>query len=172
MSLVSMDVDDLLEPGERVIWLGRPTGRHGMMGCEAIAAFAIVGLLILPALGMAWAQWDPGSHSASPLPWWRLDEVLTALGPTGGLFGFIGAIALGLLFVPMALARNALYAVTDRRVIIAASRWSVDDLPRAAVRESRIVDRSLEIVTTDGRRFRFDEIDDPEAARDALFGEV
>jgi hypothetical protein len=163
-----MDVDDILEPGERVIWRGRPRGWLGMTGCEVVVILAILcilGLLLLPPLAMACEQ---GARPSSSFPWWRVDEVLVALGPVGALIAILAATMVLLLAIPMVLVGEIAYAVTDRRVLVAPSRWGFQGLPRSAVWRARVRGRSLEIEATNGRKLRFDAIDDPEAARDAL----
>jgi hypothetical protein len=177
-----MDVDDVLEPGERVIWRGRPCGwglALGIRPAEGVVILAIIafltvalGVFLYPAAQMAtWETAHPRPGRGSQPAWWdAASEAAFALGPVPGLiFTFATLWLPALIVVPLLIRALTVYAVTDRRAILIRGR-AVESLRREHVLRSRPRGRSLEIDGTDGRKLRFEGIDDPEPARDALFG--
>jgi hypothetical protein len=170
-----MDVDDVLEPGERVIWRGRPLGMPLRRPIEmsaleyvvVVAILAVLATLLYPAFAMAATA--PPRPGPSAFPWFdAVDQAMCSAGPLVALLIMVALASIPLLLLGMVLWRRVAYAITDRRVIVLGLGPHLLVL-RSEVLRARVRDRSLEIDATYGRAIRFEEIEDPEAARDALW---
>ena len=100
----------VLEPGERVTWLGQPPPYvYILRGLPAIAYGCTWSIL-----GAFWYRGAGGIGKFSAFEgWWRLVPLLSLPFILAGFSFFISPIRLG------ALARRTWYVVTDRRVFIA-----------------------------------------------------
>jgi hypothetical protein len=112
---VPAELELLLEPGEAVLWHGRPHYPH--FRSEAWAAF-VFGLIALTAASGAWLICSAVVRDIVANARYELVAALPiALIPAGGF----SLVAVECLSAPWACRRRlarALYAVTDRRVIV------------------------------------------------------
>jgi hypothetical protein len=170
-----MSLDALLQPGERVLWRGRPRGfLPGLKIPGCVAAAITAGPLGCYFWGAFLVAWDEqrkyeSFHPAAPVQQFELPfPVLFNYGPLAATIPLIVCpLLVVLLLVHVLVAARIERAITDRRAIFAAP-WLVRSLPRAEIWRARVVGRALEIEATNGRSLRFRGIDDPEAALSAL----
>jgi hypothetical protein len=100
-----MDWTTLLQPGERLVWEGRPAPRCYTMRNWRHALFGVI--LLVPTLYWQAVALQLGAVYRLPLvPWIPLPFLLAAL-----------YLALGQLFVARLEWENVFYAVTDRRIL-------------------------------------------------------
>jgi hypothetical protein len=164
-----MEIEDLLEPGERLLWEGRPIGYPPLLprgGCVIHVLPAILltlACLLYPPLIMAFPTSGRGPSVALPF-----------LGSSTHVLAL-------LVLAPIALGeatrivqwRRVRYGISDRRVLVVGLTADGLGLHRVEVARSTIARVSLRgrDVVIEGSwplPLRFAQLADPEAARSAL----
>jgi hypothetical protein len=104
---VPLEILDTLEPGERVLWWGRPKQGSDVFGHDRTRGLLVMGPI---AIAISWAL--AGAQSGVP------PKVIAAM---------VSVLVLGLgtavASIDARLRVNTLYAITDRRVLVLGWKW-------------------------------------------------
>ena len=174
------EIEDVLEPGERLLWEGRPVGYPRLTrGYGLIYGFLVVSLVSLPLLALL----SPLPMNATILTktttvsWFSITVSFTGTGtfsgasvPVTGTASAPGPVILGLAAALIAFSelerlahyRARRYGITDRRVLAMDRKGRLTAAARGA-HEPAVEKRALVFGPV-----RFEGIADPEAARSAL----
>lgn len=183
------EIESVLEPGERLLWEGRPTRwppriwRHVALIVLVVALYTGVVALGIRMASRPLAFMPAGGTSTGTVKWELfggsvgVTRTETWAGPGGTGTATTGFHALSPLAIPpLAVAieivliarwRARRYRVTDRRVI-AIGRGKLEELARP-ITDARVEKRALIVRSGEGK-LALEDLDDPEAARSAIEG--
>lgn len=169
-----MEIEDVLEPGERLLWEGRPSGtptrfRQTLM----VYAVLVVGLAALTA----WVL-DADTRGYATRSFQLGIGTIEATGSTttpssSGATELPNPLSIVLLFAAfelwhIATWRARRYAITDRRAFAVDEKGRrLGSIARESVERVSVEGRSV-VIEGPERQVRFEGLDDPEAARTAL----
>jgi hypothetical protein len=168
----SVEIEALLEPGERLLWEGRPTRYRPELRIDALRGLCLLGFALCSAVLLA--RGDRGALVFGFVP--------VTVSSIDAFFAILLALTELLRFASWRAGR---YGITDRRVLATGTvlRYAAPpgqgiktarfervrrELPLRAVAGAAISGRDLLVDGGPGRLIRFEDIDDPEAALSML----
>jgi hypothetical protein len=174
------EIEDVLDPGERLVWEGRPVGYPRIPRRRALLyGVFVVALVSLPLLALLWPA--PLSMTSmtrtTTISWFTITVSFagttsfsgtsvpvtgTSSAPGPVILGFAAALIAFSELQRLAHYRARRYGITDRRVLALDRKGRVTAAARGA-HEPALEERTLAFGPV-----RFEGIADPEAARSAL----
>jgi hypothetical protein len=159
---VAREIEDVLEPGERLVWEGRPTGLPAGLSTLGCGFVAVEGVAVVLSLGSGMFIEDVFFRSRGMrvrVTDWMVAAI--ALLPGFAFFAIASLIALS-------RHRARRYGISDRRVIALDHKGRID---RVVARRPSL-DASIQghdvVIRAGADWVRFYGIADPEAALSAL----